>query len=305
MACLIQGFVTNGMAPIMAEQVHNKEKQRLWVKFSQLPATLIIGGILVGFLLCIALLSFVWTPYDPIAMNVRDRYLPIGSEGYLLGTDRFGRDVLTQIIMGARNSLFVSIISTLVSLMIGTLLGLYVAAAGGRIQNIISRTIDVGVAIPGILVAMVLATAIGPGNPAAITAIIIWFIPVAARVVIGPAVQVLSQDYIEAAFGYGRKKWFVLFNHVLPNISSTIIVQASVMFAAAILIEAALSFLGVGAQSPIASWGRTLKEAQPLMEIAPSLMVVPGLAIVLAVLGFNLLGDGLRAYLDPQQSRKR
>jgi len=176
MACLIQGFVTNGMAPIMAEQVHNKEKQPLWVKFSQLPATLIIGGILVGFLLCIALLSFVWTPYDPIAMNVRDRYLPIGSEGYLLGTDRFGRDVLTQIIMGARNSLFVSIISTLVSLMIGTLLGLYVAAAGGRIQNIISRTIDVGVAIPGILVAMVLATAIGPGNLAAITAIIIWFI---------------------------------------------------------------------------------------------------------------------------------
>jgi peptide/nickel transport system permease protein len=161
------------------------------------------------------------------------------------------------------------------------------------------------VAIPGILVAMVLATAIGPGNAAAITAIIIWFIPVSARVVIGPAVQVLSQDYIEAAFGYGRKKWFVLFNHVLRNISSIIIVQASVMFAAAILIEAALSFLGVGAQPPVASWGRTLKDAQPLMEIAPSLMVVPGLAIVTAVLGFNLLGDGLRTLMDPQQVRKR
>jgi len=256
-------------------------------------------------LVCVALLSFIWTPYDPVAIDVRNRYLPIGSDGHVLGTDKFGRDVLTQIIMGARNSLFVSVVSTLVSLVIGTLLGLYVAAAGPRLKNIVSRSVDVGVAIPGILVAMVLATAIGPGNAAAITAIIIWFIPVSARVVIGPAMQILSQDYIEAAFGYGRTKWFVLFNHVLPNISSIIIVQASVMFAAAILIEASLSFLGVGAQPPIASWGRTLKEAQPLMEIAPSLMVVPGLAIVIAVLGFNLLGDGLRAYYDPQQARRR
>ena len=272
---------------------------------SNLPASLLIGGGLVGFLVCVALLSFVWTPYDPITIDVRNRYLPIWSDGHILGTDKFGRDVLTQLIMGARNSLFVSVVSTLVSLVIGTLLGLYVAAAGARLQNIVSRGVDVGVAIPGILVAMVLATAIGPGNAAAITAIIIWFIPVSARVVIGPTMQVLSQDYIEAAFGYGRTKWFVLFNHVLPNISSIIIVQASVMFAAAILIEASLSFLGVGAQPPTASWGRTLKEAQPLMEIAPSLMVVPGLAIVIAVLGFNLLGDGLRTYYDPQQARKR
>lgn len=275
------------------------------VRMSDLPASLLIGGALVGFLACVALLSFVWTPYDPIEIDVRNRYLPIGSDAHVLGTDKFGRDVLTQIIMGARNSLFVSVVSTLISLVIGTLLGLYVAAAGPRLQNIVTRGVDVGVAIPGILVAMVLATAIGPGNAAAITAIIIWFIPVSARVVIGPAIQVLSQDYIEAAFGYGRTKLFVLFNHVLPNISSIIIVQASVMFAAAILIEASLSFLGVGAQPPIASWGRTLKEAQPLMEIAPSLMVVPGLAIVIAVLGFNLLGDGLRALYDPQQTRKR
>lgn len=275
------------------------------VRTREIPASLWIGGALVGVMVAVALLSFVWTPYDPVKIDVRNRYLPIGSEGYILGTDKLGRDVLTQIIMGARNSLFVSIVSTLISLLIGTLLGLYVAAAGPQLQNIASRSVDVGVAIPGILVAMVLATAIGPGNAAAITAIILWFIPVSARVVIGPARQVLSQDFIEAAFGYGRKKWFVLFNHVLPNISSIIIVQASVMFAAAILIEASLSFLGVGAQPPIASWGRTLKEAQPLMEIAPSLMVAPGLSIVIAVLGFNLLGDGLRALYDPQQARRR
>lgn len=271
----------------------------------KLSPTLIIGGALVGFVVFVALLSYFWTPYDPVELNIRKRYLPLGSDGYLLGTDKFGRDVLTQLIMGARNSLYVSLVSTSVSLTIGTLLGLFVAVSGPRLQNLISRAVDVGVAIPGILIALVLATAMGPGNTAAITAITIWFIPISARVVIGPAIQVLSQDYVEAAFAYGRKRWFVLFNHVLPNISSIIIVQASVMFAAAILIEASLSFLGVGAQPPISSWGRTLKEAQPLMDIAPSLMILPGLAIIISVLGFNLLGDGLRSYFDPQQTRQR
>jgi peptide/nickel transport system permease protein len=267
------------------------------------PFMLALGGALVGFVVFLALLSFFWTPYDPVALNIRHRYLPPGSDDYLLGTDKFGRDVLTQLIMGARNSLYVSVVSTMVSLVIGTLLGLFVAASGKRMQNISTRSVDIGIAIPGILIALVLATAMGPGNTAAITAIIIWFIPVSARVVIGPAIQVLSQDYVEAAFAYGRTKWFVLFNHVLPNISSILIVQASVMFAAAILIEASLSFLGVGAQPPVASWGRTLKEAQAVMDIAPSLMVMPGLAIVISVLGFNLLGDGLRSYFDPQQVR--
>lgn len=274
-------------------------------RFLGLPASLAIGGLLVGLVVLVALLSFVWTPYDPVALNIRERYLPIGSADYVLGTDKFGRDILTQLIMGARNSLYVSVVSTVVSLALGTLLGLFVAGSGARVQNLMSRAVDVGVAIPGILIALVLATAIGPGNTASIAAIILWFIPVAARVVIGPAIQVLSQDYVEAAFAYGRRRWFVLFNHVLPNISSIIIVQASVMFAAAILIEASLSFLGVGAQPPVASWGRTLKEAQPLMDIAPSLMIMPGLAIVISVLGFNLLGDGLRSYFDPQQVRQR
>lgn len=275
------------------------------LKRPELSPTLVIGGTLVGFVVFVALLSYFWTPYDPVELNIRKRYLPLGSDGYLLGTDKFGRDVLTQLIMGARNSLYVSLVSTSVSLTIGTLLGLFVAVSGPRLQNLISRAVDVGVAIPGILIALVLATAMGPGNTAAITAITIWFIPISARVVIGPAIQVLSQDYVEAAFAYGRKRWFVLFNHVLPNISSIIIVQASVMFAAAILIEASLSFLGVGAQPPISSWGRTLKEAQPLMDIAPSLMILPGLAIIISVLGFNLLGDGLRSYFDPQQTRQR
>ena len=165
-----------------------------------------------------------------------------------------------------------------------------------------TRLIDMWGSLPGILIALVLATSPGPGNQAAIISIIFWFIPIAARTVIGPARQILVLDYVEAAFAYGRGKWYVLTRHVLPNIGPLVIVLVTILFASAILIEAALAFLGVGAQPQTASWGRLLQESQPLLERAPTLMFFPGVAIVLTVLGFNLLGDGLRIILDPQQS---
>lgn len=232
-----------------------------------------------------------------------DRLLPPGSDGYIFGTDKLGRDVVTQLMLGARNSLYVSVLSTTVALTIGALFGLLAAGSGRRWQGVLTRTADVGLALPGILVALVLATKLGAGNKTAILAIIVWFVPVAARVTIGPAKQILALDYVEAAYAYGRSRRFVMFNHVLPNIAPLLIVLGSVMFAAAILIEAALAFLSVGVQPPTPSWGRFLNEAQPLLEAAPSLMYFPGTAIVLTVLGFNLLGDGLRTVLDPQQAR--
>jgi peptide/nickel transport system permease protein len=244
----------------------------------------------------------VWTPYDQAKLNVRARLVPPGTEGYFLGTDKLGRDVVTQLMAGARNSLYVSIVATVIALTLGTALGLLAAAARPRWQSIITRAVDIGVAIPGVLVALVIATALEPGNTASIVAIIIWFIPVAARVTIGPAKQILALDFVEAAQAYGRGRAFIMINHVLPNISSILIVQASVMFASGILAEAALSFIGIGAQPPTASWGRLLKDAQPLIDVAPSLMVFPGAAIMIAVLGFNLLGDGLRSYFDPRQT---
>lgn len=267
------------------------------------PLPLILGAILVAAFVFVALLSFFWTPYDPKAINVPDRLLPPGSDGYIFGTDKLGRDTVTQLMLGARNSLYVSVLSTTVAVTIGSLFGLLVAGSGRRWQGMLTRVADVGLALPGILVALVLATKLGPGNATAILAIITWFIPVAARVTIGPAKQILALDYVEAAYAYGRSRRFVLFNHVLPNIAPLLIVLASVMFAAAILIEASLAFLGVGVQPPTASWGRFLNEAQPLLEAAPALMYFPGAAIVLTVLGFNLLGDGLRTILDPQQAR--
>ncbi len=267
------------------------------------PSQLIIGAVLVGIVVGIAVVTFFWTPYDPLYIDVANRLSP-PSDAHWFGTDRLGRDVLTQVMVGARNSLFVSIFSTTIAVILGALLGLAAAGSGPRWQSTLTRVADVGVALPGILVALVLATSIGPGNTTAIIAIMAWFIPIAARVTIGPSRQVLALDYVEAAFAYGRSRWFVLTNHVLPNIAPLLIVQASVMFAVGILIEASLAFLGVGAQPPTPSWGRMLNEAQPLLELAPYLMIFPGIAIIIAVLGFNLLGDGLRTVLDPQQSSR-
>jgi peptide/nickel transport system permease protein len=273
-------------------------------RFAGLPLQLWIGGALVLLVLLTALVSVFWTPYDIMSVELQDRLLPPGTEGYLLGTDRLGRDVLTQVMAGARNSLFVSATSTIGSLIPGVLIGLMAAGANQRWQTFWSRVADIGVALPGILIALVLAVVIGPGNTAAIVAILFWFTPIVIRVTLGPSRAILARDFVEAAFSYGRTKRYVLMRHVLPNIGPLMIVQASVMFSAAILIEASLAFLGVGAQRPTPSWGRLLNEAQPLLDTAPTLMVFPGLAIVIAVLGFNLLGDGLRAQLDPQQAAR-
>lgn len=268
-----------------------------------LPITLYIGSFLVASFVFIAVLSFFWTPHPPNQLNMSNRLAPPGTPGFLLGTDRAGRDVTTELMLGARNSLYVSVVSTLVAMVIGTAIGLAIAGSSRRLQLPFTRLVDTGLALPGILTALVLGAKLGPGNTTATLAIITWQIPVAARVTIGPARQVLALDFVEAAYSYGRRKSYVMVRHVLPNISPLLIVLGSVMFAAAILIEASLAYLGVGVQPPTASWGRFLNETQSLLEAAPYLMFFPGLAIVLTALGFNLLGDGLRTVLDPQQAR--
>ena len=245
----------------------------------------------------------MWTPYPPNELHLTNRLAPPGTPGFLLGTDRAGRDVVTELMLGARNSLYVSVVSTIVALITGAVIGLAIAGSAGSVQGPLTRLVDAGLALPGILIALVLAAKLGPGNTTAVAAIIIWQIPVAARVTIGPARQVLALDFVEAAYGYGRRRPYVLVRHVLPNIGPLLIVLGSVMFAAAILIEAALAYLGVGVQPPTSSWGRFLSESQSLLDAAPYLMFFPGLAIVLTALGFNLLGDGLRTVLDPQQAR--
>lgn len=278
-------------------------KLSLLKRLRKLPLTLFLGGTLVTLFVFVAMLSFIWTPYPANKLNLTNRLAPPGTPGFILGTDRAGRDVVTELMLGARNSLYVSVISTIVAMTLGGLIGLSIAGSRRTLQGPLTRFVDAGLALPGILTALVLAAKLGPGNTTATLAIITWQVPVAARVTIGPARQILALDYVEAAYGYGRTKAYVLRRHVIPNISPLLIVLGSVMFAAAILIEAALAFLSVGVQPPTSSWGRFLNETQSLLEAAPYLMFFPGLAIVLTALGFNLLGDGLRTVLDPQQAR--
>ncbi len=275
----------------------------MWKRLRRLPITLYIGGTLVSLFVLVALGSFIWTPYPANKLNLTNRLAPPGTPGFLLGTDRAGRDVVTELMLGARNSLYVSVVSTIVAMLVGATIGLSIAGSKRFLQGPLTRLVDAGLALPGILTALVLAAKIGAGNTTATLAIIIWQIPIAARVTIGPARQILALDYVEAAYSYGRRKSYVLRRHVLPNISPLLIVLSSIMFAAAILIEAALAFLSVGVQPPTSSWGRFLNETQSLLEAAPYLMFFPGVAIVLTALGFNLLGDGLRTVLDPQQAR--
>ena len=276
---------------------------KVWKRLRRLPITLYIGGTLVSLFITVALVSFIWTPYPANEMNLTNRLAPPGTPGFLFGTDRAGRDVATELMLGARNSLYVSVVSTIVAMLIGATIGLSIAGSKRVLQGPLTRLVDAGLALPGILTALVLAAKIGAGNTTATLAIIIWQIPIAARVTIGPARQILALDYVEAAYSYGRRKSYVLKRHVLPNISPLLIVLSSIMFAAAILIEAALAFLSVGVQPPTSSWGRFLNETQSLMEAGPYLMFFPGVAIMLTALGFNLLGDGLRTVLDPQQAR--
>lgn len=282
----------------MSDSATRTDKRR------RLPVPLMVGAALLTVFVGMGLISLVWTPSGSEGIDVATRLAPPGTEGHILGTDRLGRDVLTQIMSGARNSLMVSVVATLAALIPGLALGLLVVAGSSRWQLVMSRVVDLGVALPGILVALVLATAIGPGNTAAIAAIVVWFVPILARVTIGPARQVLAHDYVEAAYSYGRSRLFVLMRHVLPNIRSLIIVQVSIMFSLAINVEAALSYLGVGAQRPTPSWGRMLFEGQSFFQDSPHLMIYPGLAITLTVLAYNLVGDGLRTWLDPQQKAK-
>jgi peptide/nickel transport system permease protein len=266
---------------------------------------LIIGAVLVILVVATAVLSLFWTPFDPELVNVGDRLLGVGTQGHVLGTDQLGRDILSQLMVGSRNTLLVGVLAVGIAIVIGIPLGGIAAVRRGWTEDAVMRTSDVMFAFPAVLLAILLVAALGPSTKSAMIAIGIAYIPIVARVTRGASLPVLEQDFVSAARGYGRGDTFIFMRHVLPNIASVLIVQATVLFALAILAEAALSFLGIGAQPPTPSWGRSLKDAQTFINVAPTLALWPGLAIALTVLGFNLLGDGLRDALDPKLEVRR
>ena len=264
----------------------------------------LIGGVLTLLLLLAASLSLVWTPWSPYEVDMAAKLQAPNAEHWL-GTDPFGRDVASLLLVGARNSILVGLIAVSIGLAVGTALGLLAAARGGWLEELIMRLADFTFAFPAILSAIMLTAVFGAGIVNAIIAIGIFNIPTFARITRASARSIWSREYVLAARACGKGPWRITLDHVLPNMLSVLIVQATIQFALAILAEAALSYLGLGTQPPQPSWGRMLAEAQTLLFQAPLLAVFPGLAIALAVLGLNLLGDGLRDVLDPRLARKR
>ncbi|MEJ4099268.1 ABC transporter permease [Corynebacterium mastitidis] len=257
-----------------------------------------VGLLLVGAVVLMALVSLLWTPHDPLAV-APDHRLEGSSARHLLGTDRFGRDVLSRIMVGSQSTLLVGVASVGISFFLGVPLGLWAALRGGA-HAAVMRGADLLMAFPALLLAILAGAVVGPSIWSATVAIGVAGIPGFIRVTRASALQVLTQDYIAAARIAGRGNPALALVHVLPNIAATLIVQCSVALALAVLAEAGLSFLGLGTPPPEASWGRMLSDAQASLAAAPHLALWPGLAVALTVLGFNLVGDGLRDALDPR-----
>ncbi|QTN23395.1 ABC transporter permease [Rhizobacter sp. AJA081-3] len=264
----------------------------------------VAGGVLVAALIVLALLSFVWTPHSATEIDVPNKLLP-PSATHWLGTDSLGRDIVSLLIVGARASIAVGLIAVGIGITVGVALGLLAASRRGWVEELVMRLSDFSIAFPALLTAIMLTAIYGPGLVTSIVAIGIFNIPEFARITRASANAVWTREFVLAARACGKGAWRITLEHVLPNIASVLIVQATIRFAIAILAEAALSYLGLGTQPPTPSWGRMLNEGQSMMYQAPLLAVWPGLAIVLSVLGLNLMGDGLRDLLDPRLARQR
>jgi peptide/nickel transport system permease protein len=259
-----------------------------------------VGGLVVIVLFIgVAIFAPLIAPYDPIATSwTAIRKAP--SFAHWMGTDENGRDVLTRVIFGARASLLAGVVSVLIAAGIGVPAGLLAGFAGGWIDAVLSRIVDAMLACPFLILAIALAAFLGPDLANAMIAIGVSTAPRFMRVARAATLDASSNDYVEAARAIGNPAWRVAVRHVLPNIVPPIMVQGTLAIAAAIIAEASLSFLGLGQQPPDPSWGSMLNSAQRFLSQAPWLAVFPGLAIFLAVLSFNLIGDGLRDALDPR-----
>ncbi|MCY4336378.1 MAG: ABC transporter permease [Litoreibacter sp.] len=264
---------------------------------------LILGFALTALFLIGAALSFLWTPYDHTVLEVTNKLKP-PTLAHPFGTDQLGRDILSMIMVGARTSIAVAIVAVGIGIGLGVPLGLAAAASRGSwIDEVIMRGNDLIFAFPSLLIAIMITAVFGPSAVNAIIAIGIFNIPVFARVTRGAALSIWQQDYILAARVAGKGTMRISVEHILPNIANLLIVQGTIQFSLGILAEAALSYVGLGAQPPVPSWGRMLADSQTLFMIAPHITLFPGCAIVLTVLGLNLAGDGLRDLLDPRIRR--
>jgi peptide/nickel transport system permease protein len=264
----------------------------------------VIGLVITLAVALMALVSFFWVPYDVTVLPVADRMKP-PSATHLLGTDHFGRDILSMIMVGSRNSIAVALVAVGIGMGLGVPLGCWAAARGGLVDEVLMRFNDLVFAFPALLSAIMITAIFGPGAINAIIAIGIFNIPVFARVARAGALALWPREFILAARAAGKGSTLITIEHILPNIATMLLVQGTIQFALGILAEAGLSYVGLGAQPPMPSWGRMLFDAQTRMMVAPYLAIFPGMAIAITVLGLNLLGDGLSDVLDPKLRRER
>ena len=272
--------------------------------FAELSARIIrnpvgvVGMALVLLFIFLAVAASILAPFDPTSQPAKRLLAP--DSQYLLGTDEFGRDIFSRILYGAQVSLQVGIISVSIALVVGGTLGVVSGYYLGTLDNLMMRLVDIMFAFPTVILVVAIASVLGPSTKSAMIAIGIVYAPAFVRIARGPTLAVMQQQYVEGAQAVGAKAWRIMFLYVLPNIAAPLIVQTTLSFSTAILVEAALSFLGLGTQPPNPSWGTMLGEGRRYMEIAPWVAIYPGLAIALTVLGLNLLGDALRDALDPR-----
>ena len=258
------------------------------------------GSICVLFVFLLAIVSFFWTPYDVTSLEISNRF-KTPSYNHFLGTDHFGRDILSMIMVGTQTSIAVAMVAVGIGILFGLPLGLIAAAKRGTFfDDLVMRFNDLIFAFPALIIAILITAVLGPGAFNAIIAIGIFNIPVFARVARGASLTQWSKEYILAAQVSGKGAILISIEHIIPNILNLLIVQATIQFSLGILAEAALSYVGLGAQPPIPSLGRMLADSQTMISIAPHMAIFPGLFIVITVLGLNLMGDGLRDYFDPK-----
>jgi len=281
-----------------AEEKRRRKQISIWARLRRSPGAM-IGLTLIVLLLLTAALADVIAPQGIDEQDLRKGLLPPGNE-YLLGTDEFGRDMLSRIIHGSRISLEVGIISTVISSAVGIVLGMIAGYFGGAVDHIIQGMVDISWAFPTVLMAIFMVAVLGPGLGNVMIAVGLVYWGGFERVVRGQVLSLREWEFVLAARTIGARNLSIMIRHILPNVLSPVIVMTTLMLGDAILIEATLSFLGMGAQPPAPSWGSILASGRSYLLLAPWVTLFPGIAILLTVLGFNLLGDGLRDALDPR-----